>query len=105
MSVSELTCTYVALLLHDDGIPITTKKITIVINAAGVKVESYWPSLFTKLLQNISIDNLITNVGSGGGGAPIAASAPAGGGGVVATAAPATEEKEEEPKEESDLFT
>ncbi|KAL6004142.1 hypothetical protein ACLOJK_004689 [Asimina triloba] len=102
MSVSELACTYAALLLHDDGIPITAEKITIVVNAACVKVESYWPGLFAKLLQNVSVDSLITNVGSGGGGAPVAASAPAAGGGAAAAAAPAAEEKKEEPKEESD---
>ena len=62
--------------------------------AAEVSVESYWPSLFVKLAEKRSIDDLILNVGSGGGAAPVAVSAPASGaGGAVAAAAPAVEEK------------
>ncbi|XP_077248417.1 large ribosomal subunit protein P1-like [Tasmannia lanceolata] len=104
MSISEVACTYASLILHDDGIPITAEKILALVNAAGVKVEAYWPGLFAKLLQKMSVDDLIMNVGSGGGGAPVMASAPAAGGGAAAAAAaaPPPEEKKEEPKEESD---
>lgn len=71
--------------------------------AANVSVESYWPSLFAKLVEKRNIEDLITNIGSGGGGgAPVAVAAPAGGGGGAAAAAPPPEEKKEEPKEESD---
>lgn len=101
MSVSELACTYAALILHDDGIPITAEKIATLVKAANVQVESYWPSLFAKLLEKRSVEDLITNVGSGGGGAAVAVGgggAPAGGG--AAAAAPPAEEKKEEPKEE-----
>lgn len=35
------------------------------VKAANVKVDSYWPSLFAKLLEKRSIDDLIMNVGSG----------------------------------------
>lgn len=54
-------------------------------------MESYWPSLFAKLAEKRSIDDLILNAGSGGAAAPVAVSAPAGG--AVAAAAPAVEEK------------
>ncbi|KAG2581204.1 hypothetical protein PVAP13_6KG019400 [Panicum virgatum] len=97
MSSAELACTYAALILSDDGIPIT---IATVVKAANVKVESYWPTLFAKLLEKRSVEDLILSVGSGGGAAPVAAAAPAGG--AAAAAAPAVEEKKEEPKEESD---
>ncbi|KAL3692223.1 hypothetical protein R1sor_005874 [Riccia sorocarpa] len=100
MSTSELACTYAALILHDDGIPITAEKIATLCKAANVTVEAYWPGLFAKLLEKRSVEDLITNVGSGGGGA-IAASAPSGGGAAPA-AAEKVEEKKEEPKEESD---
>ncbi|KAL6857165.1 hypothetical protein ACP4OV_018547 [Aristida adscensionis] len=100
MSSSEVACTYAALILHDDGIPITAEKIAALVGAAGIKVESYWPALFAKLLEKRSVDDLILSVGSGGGGAPVAAAAaPAAG---AAAAAPAAEEKKEEAKEESD---
>ncbi|CAA6655881.1 unnamed protein product [Spirodela intermedia] len=101
MSAGELACTYAALILHDDNISITAEKISTLVKAANVKVDSYWPSLFAKLLEKRSVDDLIMNVGSGGGGAPVAVAAPSAGGGAAAAAAP-VEEKKEEPKEESD---
>lgn len=102
MSADEIACTYAALILHDDNIPITAEKISALVNAAGVKVQAYWPGLFAKLLQNKNVEDLILNVGSGGGGAPVAVAAVAGGAAAAADAAPAVEEKKEEPKEESD---
>ncbi|KAJ1266960.1 hypothetical protein BS78_07G019900 [Paspalum vaginatum] len=99
MSVSELACTYAALILSDDGIPITAEKIATLVKASNLKVESYWPALFAKLLEKRSVEDLILSVGSGGGAAPVAA-APAAG--AAAEAAPAAEEKKEEAKEESD---
>ncbi|KAJ9171578.1 hypothetical protein P3X46_014928 [Hevea brasiliensis] len=103
MSVGEVACTYAALILYDDGIPITAEKIAQLVKAANVKVESYWPSLFAKLLATRNVADLIVNVGSGGGGAPVAAAVPAAGGGAAAAAAPPPEEKKkEEPEEESD---
>ncbi|KMT20212.1 hypothetical protein BVRB_1g002180 [Beta vulgaris subsp. vulgaris] len=100
MSVGELACTYAALLLHDDSVAITAEKITTVISAANIECESYWPSLFAKLLEKKSVEDLIMNVGAGGGAAP--AAAVAGGGAAAAPAAAEKEEKKEEPEEESD---
>ncbi|XP_051210677.1 large ribosomal subunit protein P1-like isoform X1 [Lolium perenne] len=65
MSSSEVACTLAALILHDDGISITSEKIATVVKAAGIKVEAYWPALFAKLLQTRSVDDLILSVGSG----------------------------------------
>ncbi|XP_042001638.1 60S acidic ribosomal protein P1-like [Salvia splendens] len=87
MSVGELGCTYAALLLHDDGIPITAEKISTMLKAANVPVESYWPALFAKLCQNRNVDDLILNVGAGGAAAVVA---------VAANAPIAAEEKKEE---------
>ncbi|OAY84920.1 60S acidic ribosomal protein P1-like [Ananas comosus] len=104
-AIGELACTYAALILHEDGIPITAEKIATIVKASNLKIDSYWPALFAKLLQKRNIDDLILSVGSGGGGAAVAVSAaPAGGAGAAAApaAAPAAEEKKEEPKEESD---
>lgn len=77
--------------LNCDIILRQSEKIATVVKAAGVSVESYWPSLFAKLAEKRSIDDLILNAGSGGAAAPVAVSAPAGG--AVAAAAPAVEEK------------
>ncbi|KAK8718244.1 hypothetical protein V6N13_045485 [Hibiscus sabdariffa] len=103
-SAGEAACSYAALILHDDGIPITAEKISTLVKAANVSVESYWPSLFAKLFEKCNIEDLITNVGAGGGGAPVAAAAPvaAGGGAGAAAPPPAEEKKKEEPEEESD---
>ncbi|CAA3011664.1 60S acidic ribosomal P1 [Olea europaea subsp. europaea] len=104
MSSGEAACTYACLILHDDGIPITAEKISTLVKAANVKVESYWPSLFAKLCEKRNIEDLIMNVGAGGAAAAVAVAAPTGGAGAgaAAAAAPAAEEKNEEPKEESD---
>ncbi|XP_059454263.1 large ribosomal subunit protein P1 [Corylus avellana] len=104
MSSSELACTYASLILHDDGIAITADKIATLVKSAGVTVESYWPSLFAKLSEKRSIEDLVLNAASGGGGgcaAPVAVAAAAGGAAAAAAAAPKVEEKEEA-KEESD---
>ncbi|CAL9060918.1 unnamed protein product [Musa banksii] len=105
-SVGELACTYAALILHDDGIPITSEKILTVVQAANLTIESYWAPLFAKLLEKRSVDDLILSVGSGGGGgvAVAVSTGPAAGagGGAAPAADPAAEEKKEEPKEESD---
>ncbi|KAK1376270.1 60S acidic ribosomal protein P1 [Heracleum sosnowskyi] len=101
MSIGELGCTYACLILSDDGIPVTAEKISTILKAANVNVESYWPSLFAKLAEKRSIDDLVMNVGAGGGGAAVAVTAQAATGGAAEAKAP-VEEKKEEAKEESD---
>ncbi|VVA11381.1 PREDICTED: 60S acidic ribosomal [Prunus dulcis] len=103
MSTAELACSYAAMILHDDGIAITSEKIAALVRSANVAVESYWPSLFAKLAEKRSLEDLILNAGSGGCSAPVTVAAASGGaGGAASAAAPAAEEKKEEPKEESD---
>lgn len=67
------------------------EKIAAMVKAANVTIESYWPSLFAKLVEKKNIEDLIMNVGSGGGAAApvavVASAAPA------ASAVPAAEEK------------
>mmetsp|Transcript_41015 Transcript_41015/g.116827 ORF Transcript_41015/g.116827 Transcript_41015/m.116827 type:complete len:115 (+) Transcript_41015:42-386(+) len=103
VGVQELAVTYAALILHDDGLPITADKISTLVKAAGVKIENYWPALFAKFLQNKNIDDLLSNVGAGGGAAaaPVAA-APAAGKTEAKVEAKKEEKKEPEKKEESE---
>jgi hypothetical protein len=39
--------------------------ISTLVKAAGLTVEPYWPSLFAKLFAKKSVEDLITNIGSG----------------------------------------
>merc|ERR1712141_109587 len=96
-SNDELACTYSALILADDDVQITAEKLSTILNAANVKIEPFWPSLFARALSGVNIKDLITNVGSAAAAAP-AAGAPAGG----AAEEKKEEEKKEEKKEESE---
>eukprot|EP00745_Piridium_sociabile_P000711 TRINITY_DN1043_c2_g1_i2.p3 TRINITY_DN1043_c2_g1~~TRINITY_DN1043_c2_g1_i2.p3 ORF type:complete len:114 (-),score=41.38 TRINITY_DN1043_c2_g1_i2:107-448(-) len=99
-SKDELACVYAALILADDQVAVTADKLTTILKAAGVSVEPYWPSLFAKALEGISIKELVSNVGSSAGAAP--ASAAAAGDAAGGAAAPVEEKKKEEKKEESE---
>ncbi|CAK8569084.1 unnamed protein product [Lathyrus sativus] len=101
MSSGELGCIYATLILHDDGIPITAEKISTILKAADVTVESYWPSLFAKLTQSKNVDDLVLNSGAAGGPAVVSAGGAAPAAGGAAAEAP-VETKKEEAKEESD---
>jgi len=99
-SKQELAIIYAALVLEDEGVPITTDKVNKLLQAAGVQVEPFWPGLYVKALEGVNISELISNIGSGAGAAPAqAASAPA----AAAAAAPVEEKKKkEEAKAESE---
>ncbi|CAN0839629.1 60S acidic ribosomal protein P1-1 [Linum grandiflorum] len=102
MSLGETACSYALMILHDEGIPVTADKVSALVKAANVNIESYWPSLFTKLAAKRNIDDLIMNVGAGGGSGAAAVAPPAGGAAPAPAAAPAEDKKKEEPEEESD---
>ena len=106
MSAAELACTYAVLICHDTETEVTGENIKKILDAAGVTVEPYWPSLFAKMASKQDIAALIASTGSGGGGGG------GGGGGEVAAAAaggaaaggdaPAAKAKEPEPEEEEE---
>jgi len=100
--VCELACTYAALILHDDKVPITAEKINTILKAAGLNIPPFWASLYGKVLASRNLDDLILN--AGGGGAPAPSTAPS----TAPTKEPPKEDKggkdkgkkKEEPKEE-----
>merc|ERR1712094_31769 len=71
-STDALACTYAALILHDDGIPITDDKISAIIKAAGIEYEAYWPGLFATMLKDKNVEDLLMASASAGA-APAAA--------------------------------
>ncbi|KAH0786480.1 60S acidic ribosomal protein P1 [Histomonas meleagridis] len=91
MASQELAVVYAALILNDDGIEITADKINKLIQAAGIKIESYWVDLFAEYFKNHDITELVKGTALGG-------AAPAAGGSTAAT----EEKKEEEKKKEEE---
>ena len=93
MASPELACVYAALILNDDNIEITNEKIKSILDAAGVKVETYWIDLFAEYFKTHDISELIK--GTPIGGAPASA--------VSADAnSPATNEEAKEDKKEEE---
>merc|ERR1719487_1155928 len=97
----ELCCSYAALMLHDDGLPIDAERLAAVIKNSGNTVEPYWPMLFAKALKDANVGDLLTQVASAG-----PAAGPAAGGAAAAEEAPKEEEKkvEEEAVDMGGLF-
>ena len=77
LSTNEAACVYAALILQDEGLEITADKLTALIDAAGLEVDSIWPSIFAKALAGKDLGALLFNVGASGG-----AAAPAGAAGT-----------------------
>ncbi|MCL7041625.1 hypothetical protein MKW94_005237 [Papaver nudicaule] len=92
------------MILHEEGILITADKITALVKAANVHLDSYWPSLFAKLTDENNVKDLISNTGArGGSAADVALSTPASGGAAVVEAPAAEEEKEDKDESDEDI--
>ena len=66
MTSPELACVYAALILNDDNVEITSEKINTLLNAAGVKIDSYWADIFTEYFKTHDISELIKRTNLGG---------------------------------------
>eukprot|EP01017_Pseudomicrothorax_dubius_P000513 TRINITY_DN0_c2000_g1_i3.p1 TRINITY_DN0_c2000_g1~~TRINITY_DN0_c2000_g1_i3.p1 ORF type:complete len:123 (+),score=42.08 TRINITY_DN0_c2000_g1_i3:42-410(+) len=100
----ELAVTYAALILHDEGLQISSQNLVKLINASGNKVDSFWPSMFAKALSGRSVSDFLLGGGDGGQAAPAPAAA-----GAQAPAGKTEAKKDdkkkapEPPKEEEDV--
>ena len=63
MSNAELATGYAALILADEGLEITSDKLSTLTKAAGVEVESIWTQLFAKALDGKNVKEMLLNVG------------------------------------------
>jgi large subunit ribosomal protein LP1 len=98
LNLHESACAYAALILQDEGLEITADKLSLLLTAANVEVESIWPSIFEKALKDKDLGALLFSIGATPASAPTGATAATTSG---ATTAAVVEEKVEE-KEESD---
>jgi len=57
---NELACVYAALILHDDGLEVSSDNISSILKAAGIEVEAYWPTLFAKLCKGKDIGSMLS---------------------------------------------
>ena len=56
----ELCLSYAALILHDDGLEITSEKLNSIIKNSGNTVEPYFSTLFARSLKSLDVgDTLI----------------------------------------------
>jgi len=103
--VDELATTYAALILADEGLAIDEAKLRLILAAAHVKVQPFYPSIFAGALGKHNVQDLILKGGSGSGGAAPAAAAAAPAAAAGGAAKPEEKKKEEkkpEPEEEGD---
>ena len=101
----QMSCTFAALFLHDEGIEVTAANLNKVLTATNCKVAGYWPMLFANALQGHSVGEFLA---VSGGSAPAQVATTTGGGDAPAQQEEKKEEKVEEEEEEDmdigDLF-
>ncbi|CAE8716833.1 unnamed protein product [Polarella glacialis] len=103
----ELLCAYAAMILKDSELDLSEDNINKLIKASSNSIDSFFPSLFAKMLVGKDLDSMLKLGGGGGGGGGAAAAAPAAGGAAAGGAAPAKAavvEEEEEEDVDFDLF-
>jgi large subunit ribosomal protein LP1 len=69
----EFVTSLAALALYDGDAEVTSENILTLLTATNNTVAPYWPVLFSGLLKNGRIEELVFSGGSGGSSAPAAA--------------------------------
>lgn len=58
-TIAELSCTYAALILHDEGLEVSASQMAKLIESSGNKVDSFWPTIFAKALAGKNVADLL----------------------------------------------
>ncbi|KAK8843897.1 60S acidic ribosomal protein P1 [Tritrichomonas musculus] len=66
MTSPELSCVYASLILNDDNVEITSEKINTLLNAAGIKIDSYWADIFAEYCKTHDISEITKRTNLGG---------------------------------------
>ena len=61
MTDQKLACVYASLILWDDNLEVSEENIRRVLDAANVKVETYWPGLFASAIKKKGVPTLIAD--------------------------------------------
>jgi large subunit ribosomal protein LP1 len=56
---SEISCILASLILIENNIEISDKKIVTLLDFAEIKFEKYWPSTYVRLSQNFNLSELM----------------------------------------------
>eukprot|EP00409_Alexandrium_fundyense_P003389 CAMPEP_0185902064 /NCGR_PEP_ID=MMETSP0196C-20130402/1361_1 /TAXON_ID=2932 /ORGANISM="Alexandrium fundyense, Strain CCMP1719" /LENGTH=79 /DNA_ID=CAMNT_0028620837 /DNA_START=89 /DNA_END=324 /DNA_ORIENTATION=+ len=64
----ELFCAYATMILKDSDLDISEDNLNTLIKAAGGSVDSFFTSLFAKIVKGKDLDSMLTFGGGGGGG-------------------------------------
>ena len=99
----QLACVYAALILDDDGLEITEDKLGSLLQAANVEVNPFWLSLYSRVLKNRNLKDLIMEGIGGGGGGGAGGSSGQAAGADAGDEAPAKEPTPEPSEESEDL--
>mmetsp|Transcript_12335 Transcript_12335/g.17152 ORF Transcript_12335/g.17152 Transcript_12335/m.17152 type:complete len:112 (-) Transcript_12335:296-631(-) len=91
--VQELATSYACMVLADCDAKVNDENINKLLGAAGVKVEPFYPKLFSQLLAGKDLVELFASAGGAGGAV---------GGGAGGGEGGEGEEKKEEKKEEEE---
>merc|ERR1711904_506259 len=96
----QMSCTFAALFLHDEGIEVNAANLNKVLTATNNKVAGYWPMLFANALAGRSVGEFLA---VSGGSAPAQVATTSGGDAPQQEAAKEEEKKEEEEEEDMDI--
>ena len=55
---SEITCVLAGIILSENSIEISEESIKLILMSANVKIENYWPLLFSRLMKDFKLNTI-----------------------------------------------